>query len=44
MRVLYVAVGLALVAVPVLLGVQGGARWALPILGGLAIITGATGW
>ncbi len=43
-RVVYVAFGLAVIAAPFALGASGWERWALPILGFMAIFTGVTGW
>ena len=43
-RILYVVIGVVLVAATFAIGLEGWQRVILPILGGMAIVTGATGW
>ena len=43
-RVIYAIVGLALILAPVVYTFSGWERVALPVLGVLSLVTGATGW
>ncbi|MCH7703277.1 MAG: hypothetical protein IID37_16485 [Planctomycetes bacterium] len=44
MRVGYVVVGAALIAAPFAVAMEQWQRVALPILGAVAVVTGAVGW
>ena len=44
MRAFYGAAGVVLIAAPLIVSTGGAVRWVLPLLGLIAIITGAVGW
>ncbi len=43
-RIVYAVLGLVLIAASFVLPLETWARVALPVLGGISILTGATGW